>query len=67
MNELFVTGTVVRDSNIVHESAKERYRNPLGAVSVGTCIDLNLSINNLNFEKAHLVMLSPSGRMRRYV
>ncbi|MDR1028135.1 MAG: glycoside hydrolase family 13 protein [Clostridiales Family XIII bacterium] len=65
MNEIFVADTVVRDSSIVHESAKERYRSPLGAVPAGVDIAVGLSIHELRFERARLAVLR-DGRVTEY-
>ncbi|MDR1953171.1 MAG: glycoside hydrolase family 13 protein [Clostridiales Family XIII bacterium] len=56
MNEIFVAGTVVRDSTIVHESAKERYRSPLGAVAAGADVTIGLSVHELHFDRAYLAV-----------
>jgi glycosidase len=65
MNEIFVAGTVVRDSTIVHESAKERYRSPLGAVAVGSDVAVGLSIHELHFDRAYLAVLH-EGQVTEY-
>ncbi|MDR2157156.1 MAG: glycoside hydrolase family 13 protein [Clostridiales Family XIII bacterium] len=57
MNEIFVAGMIVQDSAIVHESAKERFRKPLGALSAGSEVTIGLSIHDLHFERAYLAVL----------
>jgi glycosidase len=57
MNEINVMGAAIRDSNIVHNSAKERYRFPLGAVQTGTTITLCISIHELRYQDAWLTVL----------
>ncbi len=42
---------------LVHDSAKERYRSPLGAVAAGTRVSLKLAVRDFSFEKAYLVVL----------
>ncbi|MDR0852597.1 MAG: glycoside hydrolase family 13 protein [Clostridiales Family XIII bacterium] len=58
MNEIFAAGMIVSDSSIVHESAKAKYRNPLGAVACGTPVRIGLQINGLHYSGAVLNVLA---------
>ncbi|MDR0519146.1 MAG: glycoside hydrolase family 13 protein [Clostridiales Family XIII bacterium] len=44
MNEIICGGLTVRDNQVVHESAKYRYRSPLGAVPAGTAVRIGLHV-----------------------
>lgn len=48
---------------IVHNSAKEWYRTPLGAVPGGTRVKLRLSVRDFTFERAFLVILRDNFKM----
>ncbi|MDR3072665.1 MAG: glycoside hydrolase family 13 protein [Clostridiales Family XIII bacterium] len=58
MNEIHLGGMVVRDSNIVHESAKELYRKPLGAVKVGSEISIALSVFDISVDSVELMVVN---------
>jgi glycosidase len=56
--ETFTFGSVVvSDINIVHDSARERYRKPLGAVPCGSEVAIFLRINELHIVRALLCVL----------
>lgn len=57
MNEINVMGKLITDSNIVHDSAKERYRSPLGAVTTGETVTIGLSIYDLLHRSVALITL----------
>jgi len=42
---------------ILHDSAKEQYRTPMGAVPTGTRVTFRLKIRDFSFEKAYLTVL----------
>lgn len=42
---------------ILHDSAKEKYRLPMGAVATGTRVTMKLRIRDFSFEKAYLTVL----------
>ncbi|MDR2163299.1 MAG: glycoside hydrolase family 13 protein, partial [Clostridiales Family XIII bacterium] len=58
MNEVCVGGITVGDSSIVHESAKERYRSPLGAVPAGSSVKIGLCLTGIPYRAAWLTVYS---------
>ncbi|MDR2486450.1 MAG: hypothetical protein LBD12_00650, partial [Clostridiales Family XIII bacterium] len=65
MNELHIHGIHVSDGNIVHNSAKERFRSPLGAVPCGTRVRLSLVVVGLGFRNAWVSVIEGGG-IREY-
>lgn len=57
MEHFYIGDSAVRGTNIIHDSTKAVFRNPLGAVSAGTEIELSLKINGLSVEQAVLCVL----------
>ncbi|MCL2493807.1 MAG: glycoside hydrolase family 13 protein [Clostridiales bacterium] len=57
METIYFGNILVSGLNLVHDSAKERCRKPLGAVSCGTVVTLSLYIRDLHFEQAALCVL----------
>lgn len=57
MNEIIIGGVILRDSSIVHESARARFRDPLGAVATGTLVNIGLEINELHPGRIHLEVM----------
>jgi glycosidase len=49
MNEIIAGGVTVSDASIVHESAKARYRSPLGAVPAGSVVKIGLCITDIPY------------------
>ena len=43
---------------LMHDSAKEEYRKPLGAVTAGTCVRLSLAVRDLYFKKIYLTLVA---------
>ncbi|GHU65910.1 hypothetical protein AGMMS49983_14490 [Clostridia bacterium] len=64
METLSFGSVIVSDMDIIHDSAKERYRRPLGAVPVGTEVAFFLSVEKLHIERASLCLLQ-NGQIRR--
>jgi glycosidase len=63
--ETLAFGSVsVSGLDIIHDSAKERYRRPLGAVPCGTAVAFYLSVGELHIELAYLCLLQ-GGQIRR--
>ncbi|MDR3225422.1 MAG: glycoside hydrolase family 13 protein, partial [Clostridiales Family XIII bacterium] len=56
MNEVFVGGFAIRDSQIVHESAKYRYRSPLGAVPAGDSVKIGLCVLGIPYRTVWLTV-----------
>lgn len=42
---------------LMHDSAKEEYRKPMGAVPAGTCVRLSLAVRDLYFKKMYLTLV----------
>ncbi|MCL1847282.1 MAG: glycoside hydrolase family 13 protein [Coriobacteriia bacterium] len=61
MEQFSVGGIVVRDANIIHDSTKEVFRSPLGAVAAGTKVELTLKIEDIPVEQAVLCVLREGG------
>jgi glycosidase len=57
LNNISFGSILVNNTSIVHNSAMERFRRPLGAVPCGTEVVLRLSVHGLAFERAVLCML----------
>ncbi|MDR1042873.1 MAG: glycoside hydrolase family 13 protein [Clostridiales Family XIII bacterium] len=56
MNEIFAGGVTISDSLIVHESAKERYRSPFGAVPAGSTVKLALRLSGVPYQSVWLTV-----------
>ena len=57
MESVAFNEVVLEDSDIIHDSTKEAYRTPLGAVPVGTEVTLSLFTNNPGVTSATLCVL----------
>ncbi|MDR1292501.1 MAG: glycoside hydrolase family 13 protein [Clostridiales Family XIII bacterium] len=56
MNEIVSGGVTISDSLIVHESAKERYRSPFGAVPAGATVRLALRLSGVPYQTVWLTV-----------
>jgi glycosidase len=56
MNEIFAGGVMISDNLIVHESAKERYRSPFGAVPAGSTVKLALRLSGVPYQSVWLTV-----------
>ena len=57
MDIISIGGIPIADSNIIHDSTREEYRCPVGAVTCGTETLLSLKINGLHYEHVTLCVL----------
>ena len=57
MNVISIGSINLSEYNIVHNSARTIYREPLGAVAMGTEVSINLGIKDINVEKVYLHVL----------
>ena len=57
MGEISFGGVLVDDTNIIHDSTREEFRAPLGAVSCGTEVELSLQVAGVYIERATLCVL----------
>ena len=57
MESIVFNGIVVADINIIHDSTKELFRAPLGAVPCGTEIELGIKIEGIDVESVTLCIL----------
>ncbi|MDR3305359.1 MAG: glycoside hydrolase family 13 protein [Clostridiales Family XIII bacterium] len=64
MDSITFGSVTISDVNIVHDSAKERYRQPFGAVAAGTEVRLSLQINGLHIERALLCVIRDGAASR---
>jgi len=58
MEQQYFDGILVEDVNIIHDSTKEAFRSPLGAVPCGTEVTLTLQIDKLEVESVTLQVLN---------
>ena len=57
MESLSFGSITVTDMDLIHDSARERFRRPLGAVPCGTEVSIYLHIGKLRIERADLCLL----------
>ena len=57
MVKISCSGVLLEDANIIHDSTKEMYRSPLGAVTGGTEITFALKVAEVHIERATLCVL----------
>jgi glycosidase len=65
MKDISIGGVLIKDDNIIHDSTKEVFRYPLGAVRCGTEIMLALKPSGIDIESATLCVLH-DGNVERY-
>ena len=65
MKQFYFDGVLVEDANIIHDSTKELFRAPTGAVAYGTEITLMLKINDLDVEYVVLNVLEDDSPVER--
>jgi len=56
MESIVLNGVVVDDTNIIHDSTKELFRSPLGAVVCGTEIELGIRVDGIDVESVTLCL-----------
>ena len=57
MESLSFGNIIVTDMDVIHDSARERFRSPLGAVPCGTEVNIKIQIDKLHIERADLCLL----------
>ncbi|MDR0854571.1 MAG: glycoside hydrolase family 13 protein [Clostridiales Family XIII bacterium] len=57
MNTLLLGQEKVMDANVIHDSAREKYREPLGAVASGSHIRLSVSLHEIGVREIKLKLL----------
>ena len=57
MKQISIGDVLIKDDNIIHDSTKEVFRYPLGAVKCGTKISISLKPFEIEIEKATLCLL----------
>ena len=57
MEQLYFDGVLVEDANIIHDSTKKIFRDPLGAITGGTKLTIGLNIYGLNIDSVTLCVL----------